>query len=642
MKIKRFIVLILITTIIICKNTPVYGKHIVGLDVDLPIICAAILQAEKETEGEERVVKNLKERFGYQTDENKVNKKVKFDTTVKILKPSIGRIVGNAARKLANKEMLYDIKIGKHDEDKKCGYLVVGEKDLKELYGCQNVNETEKPWNIVIIASVDHHNDTSNGAALSLIQYTFKINEIYNSYETNDYEEGKNVVIEEDNLNVGPTDQDILNGVSNAFNAAKKYSKFMEDFGVDQGSTIAEAICSFFTFWADVFQSLLDKLETLGDEIPGLDFSYTYTYNELKGKETTNTDDPKVSTQTDTQNNTGNTQIDTQNSTENTQTTDDENTTKKEIENKEEEKEKEEEEEGKKEEETDYSVLDKYTKVDKYDSEATSDDDKILINLNNNVDKFTMQTEIPVIPMDIYGIAYDKIDIYSVDFFNVKQKENNSEFWNWLRNVFSTIMHIVLYLSISLLLTLLIYHGINIIKSRNDNPANRATHMQGIYKFSKALLMLVSVVLIMTLCQTFTNQLVEIIGKNDTITDEQLPIRVNIKNLYSFSTNLTGYFRFMTQSTDVSRRCVFMIEYVVIVGMNILLFFLMMYRMLYMWFLGMMGMIKASMYVLGGEEQVKAKLNMQGWVKSYVLFAFIQVIIVTLYQIIEYSIIHEL
>ena len=609
MKVKKVILLIFIVTIIICKSTIIYGKHMVELDVDLPIRCAVILQSENSKDGEERVAKLLKEKFGYESDEDKVNQKVKFDTTVKILKPSLTRSLSNIKRALANQEKLYDIKIGKHDEDDKCGRLVVGEKDLKEVYGCPNVNETEKPWNIIIIASTDYVND-SNGSAGSWKQYKFKINEVYNSYETDDYGEGKNVDIENEELDTGITGQDVVDGVTNAYNAVKKYTKFMEEFGVNQGDTIAKAICSFFTFIADIFQSLLDKIQTLPDGIPGLDFKLTFTYNELKGKD--------LSSQTTDTDNSMNSSDD-ENILTNVQTTNNENST----------------------EETDYSILDKYTKVDKYNSDATSTDEKVLINIDNKLDKFTMETEIPVAPIDIYGITYEKIDIFSVDFLKTRQEENNSDFWNLLRNIFSKITHIVLYFSISILLTILIYHGINIIKNARDNPANRVSHIEGLRKFAIALVILTTVVIFMALCTSFTDHLIEIIRGESIEAEDKLPIRININNLYSFSTNLTGYFRFMTQSQDVSRRAAFMAKYVIIVGMNVVMSFLMVYRMLKMWFLGMIGMLTASVYALGMEEQVKFKLNLQNWAKNYAKMAAIQLLIVTVYQLIEYAMINE-
>lgn len=384
----------------------------------------------------------------------------------------------------------------------------------------------------------------------------------------------------------------VVSDIKDAIDAAKKYSDFMKKFGEDPGSAILEKVMDFLKLGADVLQTIANKVQTLVDGIPGMDFSLCYNYSQLKGETY------------------GNNLIS-----------------------------------GTGEENTEYTVLDKYTKVG--NPSTGPNRQKNFVTIDNNIDEFSRATNIPVIPVDIYGMAFEKIDLLNVDFFNIYKKDSKSTVWNSLNDIFSAIVHTTLYLSAGVLLSTLIYHGINIILKRRDNPVNRLKNIEGIHRFFISLVILVVVVFLMIVCTTLSHYLMELIkGENtqevhNSNNVDELPIRVNVEGVYSFSTNITGYIRFMSDSNEISRKVMYTIEYIILVICNCFMTFCMFYRMIKMWILGMLGPAIAAINALDMQEKVRFKITLKDWVKSYVLLTSAQIVLTGFYALIEFALFNK-
>ena len=243
---------------------------------------------------------------------------------------------------------------------------------------------------------------------------------------------------------------------------------------------------------------------------------------------------------------------------------------------------------------------------------------------------FTRDTEIPVIPMDTYNLAIGDIIFADINFFTLD--ENNEE--NWLWNIVVTIMHITFYVGAAVLLTILIWHAINVVKSSLDNPEAKKEHRKGVKRFFISLLMLVGSIVIMALCIFASDMFMGDLKSNT----RELPIRVNVtfsdtsnseteQAGYSFSTNITGYLRYMAQIQDIDKyaeKTLYTFAYMVMVLLNCIAgAFMTIVRPLVIMLLSILGPIIAVLHAL--EIENKKMLSYQEWVKLYLIISSVQI-----------------
>lgn len=250
------------------------------------------------------------------------------------------------------------------------------------------------------------------------------------------------------------------------------------------------------------------------------------------------------------------------------------------------------------------------------------------IEIDGDEYEFTMNTEIPVIPIDIYNMAIGDISLLDVNFLTGNEYHDDNSPWMIIRNVAVAIIHITIYLSMAVLITSLIWHGIHIVKGSIDNPQARAEHKQGLKRFCTSLLMIVGTIVIMALC-IFANNM--FLGDLRAEKDE-LPIRVSVNmplepsGGYSFSTNFTGYVRYMSQIEDVDmygEKATYVFSYLGLVIVNLLGSLVMLVRMILMLILAIVGPIIAAVHAIRNESI--GAINFNTWVKLYVSLAAIQI-----------------
>jgi hypothetical protein len=248
--------------------------------------------------------------------------------------------------------------------------------------------------------------------------------------------------------------------------------------------------------------------------------------------------------------------------------------------------------------------------------------------------------EIPVIPTDIYSLAKGNIAILDINFLNGQSDKDEDELgdkiWLTIRNFISAIIRAVYYIVAALLLTSLIWHGINIVKG-SLTPKAAQEHREGLNRFVKSLLMLVGTILIMALSIFASQMFLEDISDSDS---EELPIRVCVTNYdgngttLSFSTNFTGYLRFMSETEDVTncfQKGAYTLSYIVVAIFNSVAAFGMFLRMLVMMCLAIVGAVVVGRYALTNNE--KAMTDYRIWAKVFITLALVQVVLAIIVRV---------
>ena len=277
--------------------------------------------------------------------------------------------------------------------------------------------------------------------------------------------------------------------------------------------------------------------------------------------------------------------------------------------------------------------LNKYTNVTEYNKEKSKD----AIEVDNDKE-YGKKTKIPVIPVDITTMATGNVDAFNVNFF-----ENKKGKQSFIKGLAKATIRIVIYISSAGLIITLIWHGIRIvIGSRSlDNPEERLSHKKGLEKFAKGLGLLIGSVVIMAMFIYGTEAIYNIFtgGNNDAY---EFPIRVKVKRAdYSFSTNITGYVRYMASSNNVLhcvKKITYACTYFILSFVNLSLVVIMMFRTLMMWYLSVLGPILALLYVFNR----RGPMTYQEWIVQYamcssvqIVLSLISVIILNTYSIIQ-------
>ena len=164
-------------------------------------------------------------------------------------------------------------------------------------------------------------------------------------------------------------------------------------------------------------------------------------------------------------------------------------------------------------------------------------------------DTYTTNTEIPVMPVDIYSVSLDNIDFFDVNFFDSSIK-NSDKFWNYLRSVVVVISKIVMYLSSIAIFSLIIWRTILLVKSSlGDDPEGAYDSKKIIDDVVKSIVMISMVYFIMIISMYFEKELLKIIcGDNNSI----YWMKVNVDGVYSFNTNFIGYMKYLTLTNNIN------------------------------------------------------------------------------------------
>lgn len=286
----------------------------------------------------------------------------------------------------------------------------------------------------------------------------------------------------------------------------------------------------------------------------------------------------------------------------------------------------------------------KYVNVGEYEKDKKSYSSQKVINVLNENKKskevnedtrFTSKTAIPVVYADVYNMTFGKIPLLDCNFLTIdkihEEESLGNLVWLKLRGFASGIVHIVIYISAAFILIVLIIRAIQLVRNSIDNPQNRRAQIEGLHKFVISVVMLISTILIMTLCMMLVKNILNKIQPEETV---ELPIRVNVEEAgYSFSTNFTGYLRYMSGIRGVNKfiqKSVYTIFYIIVAAVNLIVAGTMLIRMIAMWFLAILGPIIVALYAIN----IEWPMSYTTWIKSYASLAFVQVIMAIICKIV--------
>lgn len=228
------------------------------------------------------------------------------------------------------------------------------------------------------------------------------------------------------------------------------------------------------------------------------------------------------------------------------------------------------------------------------------------ITMKNSNQGLDADSEIPFVVVDFYSLIAGKVAFTDINFLTVDKTIHNNtsgsfDFWELLRKIASSLIRVTIYLSAAALITALIFHGI-VVVGNVYNPGKRAQHQEGFNRFIKAVLMLVGSILAMALMIFFSRMMVRAV-LSDTGLNE-FPIQVTAEEANrTFSTNITGYYRYKAQITEnLSEKFACALVYAFLAVCNFLLGILMIGRFLAIIVLSVWGIALAAFYMWRNES----------------------------------------
>ena len=359
-----------------------------------------------------------------------------------------------------------------------------------------------------------------------------------------------------------------IKGASDVINKAEATAKFIADLTADPGGTLGNILFDGVRWIADGIQMIANLAQTVPEGTVG---DITYSYYELKNG---NTESNKARNE--------------------------------------------------------YTNVGKYVKAKSKSSwqKAAIPEKKIEDDDGVEIEQFTPDTEIPVIQVDIYNMASGNIGILDVNFLVPNDKiHTKKSAWYKIRNIAVTIIHITFYFAAACLITSLIWHGFNLVKG-SLTPDSRKRHAEGLHRFAVSLIMLIGTVVIMAI-GVYANEMFLPKINDENTSEKELPIRVNVQEAgYSFSTNPTGYIRYVAGIENhelCGKKILYTSTYLVLAIINLIVMIIMIARTIGMWLLGVLGPIIVALHVLNVDD--KFKIKYQDWAKWYLTLAMVQVVL---------------
>ncbi len=272
------------------------------------------------------------------------------------------------------------------------------------------------------------------------------------------------------------------------------------------------------------------------------------------------------------------------------------------------------------------------------DGSNTGSKAEVIKEVSASENEFDKDTEIPVIPVEVYTLSVGQISALDINFLT---GQNNTELhspdsvWIKLRNLASGIIHFTIYIGAAFLIATLIWHGICIVRT-TLTPEAEKKHKDGIHNFAIAVAMLVGSIIIMAVCIFFSKIVFE---DMEVASTKELPIRIvltdNGSTIYSFSTNVTGYARYMSETQNTSlivQKLKYTVVYIICVWLNIISVLIMIIRLVAIIVLSVTGPIIAVSYAV--KKSGDTNESYKTWAMHYALWSSIQLIFGIAYRII--------
>lgn len=250
---------------------------------------------------------------------------------------------------------------------------------------------------------------------------------------------------------------------------------------------------------------------------------------------------------------------------------------------------------------------------------------------------YTTNTKIPIIPIDFYSSAINKVEMFDVNFFDTSS-DNSNKFWNVMNNTVSLWSHFILYIAVALMLTTIIWRSILLVKSSlGDDPKEASESKRMIDNIVKAILLISLIYVIMTVMMYMYQEVVKMFMNGNS---SNYLLRINVENVYSFNTNLIGYLKFRTLSTNSLAALGASILYCLMTIVNLICFVGMFLRTIIM---GGLVIIAPFTAVMAINEKRNGKgfnitniLNFKNWFKLYMTILWVPLIIIIVYRLVLY------
>ncbi|HCC04517.1 MAG TPA: hypothetical protein DEP51_06700 [Clostridiales bacterium] len=267
------------------------------------------------------------------------------------------------------------------------------------------------------------------------------------------------------------------------------------------------------------------------------------------------------------------------------------------------------------------------------DNTKTTTDELKKITISNSVYNqygvleqiYTTDTKIPVLPLDAYTLTAGKAPILDINFWKLEET-NTNKIWNYIKNLVMMIAHIVLYLSVALIFTMIIWRSILFVYSTMVSKPEKAEESKKIIdNLFIAVLMVAGVYILMAGCSMLYDTVLQLITDNNNT----YPIRAVVTDVYSFNTTLIGLMRYRTLTNNVWHELGWSIGYLIISFLDLIYFLLMFARMIILGLLSITAPLTAVMKMSGNSEGkgVLQLFQFNNWIKIYLRFTYIPLII---------------
>lgn len=231
------------------------------------------------------------------------------------------------------------------------------------------------------------------------------------------------------------------------------------------------------------------------------------------------------------------------------------------------------------------------------------------------------KSKIPVIPIDAYSIVATDIKLFDIDFLN-SNKQNDNKLWSLYRGFVSVVSHAILYISVACILGILIWRAILVVVSTyTNNPKVTAQSKKIMNNFIKAVIWIVGIyIFIALMINLYKLAISAVTGENDS----KYLIRLDVNDLYSFNTNIIGWARYMTQSTNIAMSFRWSLGYLAMAIVDAICFIAMFIRVFFLGILIIIAPITSIKKINETEVQEKKGLiYMSNWIKVFLITLWI-------------------
>ena len=231
------------------------------------------------------------------------------------------------------------------------------------------------------------------------------------------------------------------------------------------------------------------------------------------------------------------------------------------------------------------------------------------------------KSNIPVIPIDAYSIVATDIKLFDIDFLN-SNTQNDNKLWSLYRGFVSVVSHAILYISVACILGILIWRAILVVVSTyTNNPKVTAQSKKIMNNFIKAVIWIVGIyIFIALMINLYKLAISAVTGENDS----KYLIRLDVNDLYSFNTNIIGWARYMTQSTNIAMSFRWSLGYLAMAIVDAICFIAMFIRVFFLGILIIIAPITSIKKINETEVQEKKGLiYMSNWIKVFLITLWI-------------------